>query len=168
MTITDGAEMVAFLRARIDEDERVALAANGPRWEPGDGDVSEGGLYAMHGDDDGWSIAWFQLGTANESGPGLGRPTMPRYAHENSAHAARWDPARVLAEVQAKRAILDLHVPIHHPPDQYGRTFFPTCRTCSYVDDFGERGSVEWPCDTIKALLLPFADHPEYRKERRP
>jgi hypothetical protein len=104
-------ELTDFLLARIVEDEETARAANGPRWAAGDGNVSEGGLYALQGDtSDGWTIAWFELGTANEAKDG-GRqlprwPKMERYAQENADHAARHDPARVLRECEAKRRIV--------------------------------------------------------------
>jgi hypothetical protein len=109
--MTDVAELMAFVRACLDEDERVARAANGPRWKAGDGNVSEGGLYALRGSgDDGWSIAWFDLGTANEADDGTRQlprwPKMQRHAQANADHAARHDPARVLAQVAAKRALL--------------------------------------------------------------
>jgi hypothetical protein len=38
------------------------------------------------------------------------------------------------------------------------------CGTCGSVDD----SPVEWPCDTVLALALPYADHPDYREEWRP
>lgn len=104
-------DVAEFLKARLDEDEAMAQAANGPRWAPGDGNISEGGLYAVDQDGDGWTIAWFELGTANEAADG-GRqlprwPKMERHAHSNSVHAARHDPDRVLREVAAKRVIMD-------------------------------------------------------------
>ena len=101
-----------FLLARIAEDEAAANAANGPRWASGDGNISEGGLYALQDEgDDGWAIAWFELGTANEAEDGSRQlphwPKMERHTHANSVHAARHDPARVLRECEAKRRIVD-------------------------------------------------------------
>jgi hypothetical protein len=75
----------------------------------------------------------------------------------DALHMARWDPPRVLAEVQAKRAILDLHRPeeFHDTPGG----FF--CR-----HDQGTAGI--WPCQTVRLLCLPYADHPDYQQEWRP
>lgn len=99
--------LAEFLLARIAEDEDAARAANGPRWASGDGKISRGGLYALDGDtEDGWAIAWFQLGVANESRQLPRFSTVKLYAHENAVHAALHDPARVLAECEAKRRIV--------------------------------------------------------------
>lgn len=76
----------------------------------------------------------------------------------------RFDAARVLREIQAKRRILDEHQPGHPGPG--GR---PGCAVC----DIGARscgcmGSGHYPCLTVRLLALPYASHPEYRKEWRP
>lgn len=57
-----------------------------------------------------------------------------------ATHINRWDPARVLAEVAAKRELLALH-------DDGGRD----CVTC------GDAGVVGYPCPTARALVAPFA-----------
>jgi hypothetical protein len=63
-------------------------------------------------------------------------------------------PARVLAECQARRAIIELH--------RYGHE-------CSGFYDNGQRinPSVGWasdpdPCDTLRFLVQPFKDHPDF------
>lgn len=80
--------------------------------------------------------------------------------------SATMTPARALAECEAKWRIVDVHEPIdysHLYPNA------PTvCRPCQEVDGYGgesigDRGA--WPCETIKALALPYADHPDYRPE---
>jgi hypothetical protein len=60
---------------------------------------------------------------------------------EYAEHIARWDPARVLAEVNAKRRILDEAV-----------------RLMSYDGEF----------QFLELLALPYADRPGYREEWRP
>lgn len=78
-----------------------------------------------------------------------------------SAHA----PARVLAECEAKRRIVELHAvstkrewvnPIDGPAYQEDEH---TCAICGWVPEV---------CETIKLLALPYADHPDYREEWRP
>lgn len=78
-----------------------------------------------------------------------------------AAHIVRWDPARVLAEVAAKRAIVEEHGPAD---DGSGMLFI--CRTCS------RRDLPEWygeyvPCPTSRIVAAPYADHPDYDKSWR-
>jgi hypothetical protein len=68
-----------------------------------------------------------------------------------------YDPAQVLAECQARRAIIELH--------RYGHE-------CSGFYDNGGRinPSVGWasdpdPCDTLCLLAEPFKDHPDFSSE---
>ena len=87
-------DLIEFLRERLDEEEATAVEA-GPApwcWSGLDGDYPtlDSGTDAciltawVHGDDGGIVVE---------------RP--------DAAHIAYWDPARVLAEVAAKRAIID-------------------------------------------------------------
>lgn len=77
-------------------------------------------------------------------------------------HIARHDPARVLAEVEAKRYLLDEHQDVN---DGF-------CGTC--VDGqwgyptHGGSSPQRYPCRTLRFLALPHADHPAYREEWRP
>lgn len=61
-------------------------------------------------------------------------------------HLRRWLPARVLAECEAKRHIVAHHTASYDDPDGW-------CYICA--DD-------GWPCLTLRALALPFADHPDF------
>lgn len=82
-------KLIEFLRARLDEDEQVARAGAGNalwhRWEVRESSKRlpavyvEGRIYVV----------------ADEMSDGT------------AAHIAHWDPARVLAEIAAKRLILD-------------------------------------------------------------
>ena len=92
-------DLVGWLRAQLDDDERVARAAGGPNWRivliP---DVSgPATTLELGGHDDRVILAGF----ADDD------PLKPAEAE----HIARWDSARVLAEVDAKRRILDLVLP---------------------------------------------------------
>lgn len=67
-----------------------------------------------------------------------------------ATHVVRWDPARVLAEVAAKRRIIELHSGMHE---------------CSTYDHNGEIDNCTWvihACSTILLLTAPYADHPDY------
>ena len=64
------------------------------------------------------------------------------------------DSARVLAECDAKRRLVALH-----SPDQ------PYCS-----DNFSnaDHAYFEGPCENLRLLALPYADHAEFRAEWRP
>ena len=74
-----------------------------------------------------------------------------------------WGFARVLAECESKRRIVEEHAAYPTPQKMVGGTII-ACSTCGSVDD----SPVEWPCDTLKALALPRVDHPDYREEWKP
>lgn len=73
---------------------------------------------------------------------------------------------RMLRGCESKRLIIEDH-------READRGY---CRRCVGVDevDIGgqfpryERLSLELPCPTLRALALPYADHPDYRDEWRP
>lgn len=123
-------DLIAFLRARLDEDEAIArnaavLPYGATEWFAG----AEGSVFAVEPSQlhvRGAILSLDDIGT----------------------HIARWDPARVLAEVQAKRRILDL------------------------ADDGGDGGHPDgyWAAkvDVIAILALTHAEHPDYREEWRP
>jgi hypothetical protein len=110
-------DLVAFLRARLDEDEQAARHAfgdhndDGPEWT----EVSSGAL-----------------STGSEL-HGIGDSAITR-------HMERWDPKRVLAEVAAKRRIVEL-----------------------WSHSIGSGGEC-----TLRALALPYANYPDYRPEWAP
>lgn len=145
MSSTDA--MVAFLRACLDADEHAAIAARDAfgwdsgsgtgRWASGDG----GAVWDAETDADRREIVVDE-----------GVPTRAQ-----AAHIARWDPARVLAEVEVKRRILDEFKP---RVDQMDATIE------------GEWGMGNYPSGEsdllVKLLALPYADHPDYREEWRP
>ena len=120
---------------------------------------------------------------------------MPR-AYANSieeidsaagGHIIRHDPARVLAEVDAKRRILDEHLPewrtVEWPHDQNGKGEGLVCRRCQNAEhtewkpEVGHAGVlpegfvtpyVLGPCPTLRLLMLPYADRDGYRSEWAP
>jgi hypothetical protein len=78
------------------------------------------------------------------------------YLH--AAHVRRHDPARVLAECEAKRRIVEEHpqtASIRHPVTD---NKIYVCATCD---------SEATPCPTLRLLALPYADHPEFKPEWR-
>lgn len=81
---------------------------------------------------------------------------VPAITRADARHIERWSPRRVLTEVEAKRRIVELH-----------RRVYPGRDICDTCGMFGE-SDVDWPCETLRLLALPFADHRDYRKEWRP
>jgi len=132
-------DLITFLRTQLDEDERVARAA----WWGN-------GWRATVGSDEVWT---------GESKPGhtpipIGRMWDPPTAQFIAAN----DPTRVLAEVQAKRRILELHEGAHE------------CSTYDYTGDIDNCTWVEGEdsCSTVRLLALSYADRPGYDESWRP
>lgn len=139
-------DLIAFLNARYDEDAETATAAAG-NCQP----------------DPDWAVIPDDRGSAiiRDSGGGVvvydeGSPSL-----DEARHIARHDPARVFADVEAKRRILALHPMSDYPgrPDRFE----------DYCDGCGSREyPVTWPCDTVRLLALPFSGHPDYQEAWRP
>jgi hypothetical protein len=138
-------DLVAFLRARLDEDEQTARAAvPGPWSETGRDSVGEG---MVHSDTTGWSV----VGSVKT---GYG-PNAP-YANVslNAAHIARHDPARVLRDVEARRVIVNQYAEVeaNDTDDAY-----------EYADGWANALGL-----AVRQLAAVYADHPSYREEWRP
>lgn len=136
-------DIVAFLTARYDEDERDARAT----MEPGETgawafvQARDGELKVIDGL--GWTVADWLDGQPWPVGP----------------HIARHDPARVLRKVAAERAILAAHDTVEVPNiEDTGR--INACTTCGETQDHWY--ATPWPCDTLKHLAAVYADHPDY------
>jgi hypothetical protein len=140
-------ELVEFLLARIGEDEAVARGATaGPwRWDENykGTDGKDDADLALTNDEGAevvgaynWHCCDFRI--------------SPTVEPADAEHIARWDPARVLAECEAKRRIVELHTESepgsHECPGRYS--------TFSIAE--GD------PCPTVLLLALPYASHPDY------
>lgn len=129
----------AFLTARYDEQEATvnAVSPHGP-----DGDHLDWAEYSalerrwnqqLHGRKCGWKLGE-QLALRCSCGAG----------------------ARILADLVSKRALLELHT-----NENDGE-----CATCAHASGwFGRTGTLlpdPYPCETLRHLLAPFADHPDF------
>lgn len=156
-TLTD------FLLARIAEDEAVARAASPSPWQYGTVEsVAGGSLYD----------ATRMIGAVHYEQPEdhdgrIVRHLLSDEANANGVHIARHDPARVLAECEAKRRIVQMHRPS-------GEFDSDACILCQWdIDCEAPRadhhdGAGSFPCDTVKVLAAIYSDHPEWRDEWRP
>jgi hypothetical protein len=129
-------DLVAFLTARLDGDEAAAKAALSDAPAPWRAD----GHWVLDSAECG-----FMVDEINPSG-------------ETPAHVARHDPARVLREVEAKRALM---------------TGTASWLDAAEDDSWHERGVGDQPpyegsVLLLKTLAAVWSDHPDYRQEWRP
>lgn len=101
--MVDASEIMTFLTERLDADEQIALAATHGAQR------SEAGVWThecdhadLPGDEMPYShelccVVEGDIHIYNEGG----------HTPDQAAHIARWDPARVLAEIAVKRRIID-------------------------------------------------------------
>jgi hypothetical protein len=134
-------ELVAFLRACLDEDEKLAHAVI----KGGQAHLGSAGQWNtyMEGGDDGWAIEDDAAGLA----PGIigGKPMAD--------HIARHDPARVLREAASKRRVLD----------DYRITRVAVARTQGATDSmYAGRDALS---QVLRVLASAYSDQPGYRAE---
>lgn len=129
-------DLLTFGRAQLDKDERMARATTGP-WKY---HHETGGVV---------------LPTARHV-PDLAEIVSTPREPSDARHMVRWDSARVLREVEAKRQLLNAHY------DYQG--VCPRCFDSSNKSLQREK----WPCEAVRLCVLPYADHPDYDKGWRP
>lgn len=146
-------DLPEFLLARIAEDEAAARWGVSPKvfagWTPTE----------THKHDDAADVPTPDYGSDDEDAMATRNPVVmevepdrnlrdPRWLPERVEHVRRHDPARVLAECEAKRRIVGLH------PEILGG-----CQECA---------NEHFPCRTLRVLATVYADHPDYRDGWRP
>jgi len=143
-------DLVTWLRAQLDEDERAVT---------GSGDL-------------GWLTYRRPDGTMAYTVPASLAPdgswiAVGAVARDFASAVVVSCERERLAEVDAKRQMVALHVPVAggqgFTGDKYGRIDF-ACQCCGDSDEFG----VAWPCDTVLLVALPYADRPGYQQEWQP
>jgi hypothetical protein len=138
-------DLVEFLRARFNEDEQGARDAFSGQADP----------------ENGWGAERPEGYRQMAITPHVG------IIHEavQADHIVRWNPARVLREVEAKRRIIAEHQIVPGPPQPPGGPDYG-CKTCHDHSEYGVGGFGY--CTTLRLLALPYADHPEFREEWKP
>jgi hypothetical protein len=144
-------DLIAFLRARLDEDARAAreaideiVKANPGTEHPGE--WRSGHIYLS---DDGTPTGYEVWADDDPD------TTVISVDRPLGAHIARHDPARVLADVAVKRRIVDRCQNSHETMPSWGSEDYPG----------GERSGLY---QAVQLLALPYAGHPDYREEWRP
>ncbi len=158
--------IVRFLRARLDDDERIAQAAMPGPWSwrtdqgafGGEPDPPEAPRWGHCGPD---------LIAAN------GEDVITSIGHDadnvivlraDAEHIAHHDPARVLAEVAAKRQQIDMTF-------RYEATIDGEWGCCHTAEEIASGRCSATPVDEIvmlRLLALPHVEHPDYREEWKP
>lgn len=160
-------DLIEFLTARLDEDEEVARAATQGRWMWTDPDTSgfPQGDIRLVADQGAWKTCehcctWHGEGNLHrgeQRTPGLHEHRVTEqvvgsWGHDawgidvepgDADHIARHDPARALAEVEAKRRIVEGY---------------------RYLAADPELQRQAWTF-ALRCLALPYADHPDYADE---
>lgn len=171
--------ILAFLRARLDEDALWATEASRRNDLP----VAPGGVHWQWVDPDTDTVIapspelddvvggdHFRVSLrSRENWPTEWAGRLPQFAIPMAeevpaavgGHIVRHDPARVLAEVEAKRQILEAHEPW---TAENGDVI---CGRCGREHIDGRPGG-HYPCQTLRLLALPHAGHPDYPQEWRP
>ena len=134
-------DITEFLTARYDEDEGVARAVDVDD-DPSDGRwrVEEASDYTgirewRVGADVSWGFSW----------------AARTYDEVAAAYIVTWDPARALADLTAKRAIVAEYRTHAEHRQRYGD------KETDY--SWGARTKLDWIC---KLLAAPYAEHPDY------
>jgi hypothetical protein len=143
--------MIDFLNDRLGEEEQIARAAIGTaafarqtgRWTtervPAMGNPEYYGYYRI-------VFAVADTGARTQAAD----LTAAWEGEQRAAHIAYHDPAHVLADIAAKRAVIALHA----APD--GRD--PSCSSIVYRES-------AYDCETIRAFVQTYAGHPDYQPE---
>lgn len=137
--------MLIWLESCLDAEARIALAAQEKAlspWRNSNGLVKHcGPPESGHGRDDG---LWDDEGTS-----GMKVDHQLCMLGEVADHVALHDPAAVLADIAAKRAILD-----QHRFYLGGGAREQLCQTCGGE---GVMNVVSWPCNTIRLVTSAYA-----------
>lgn len=145
-------DLVEFLTAQYD---RRAKAANlmakyyPPPWEVFD----RGWMARVYGEEPFWEVTRLEQGAwAEEGGPGVG---------EIIEHVALHGPDYVLADIESKRQIVELHHVVSFD-DEDGHDIGRGCAECGYSAEYSDRGGY---CETVRLLAAPFSGEPGYKAE---
>ena len=148
-------DLIDFLRARLDDDERAAKEATRGPWKWDDYRVPTlEGRAGTPGEYE-WDTEVIEASHSGECGCRSACTLELTVSDADREHIARHDPARVLRDVAAKRAIIDRaeFVNGHGPAVDHTRAL-----------DMQIGGSAALH-DVMRVLAAAYSDHPDYRPE---
>ena len=134
-------DLVQFLRDRLDEDETIAREA--AHYEAGHWTTKDGYPVSVADELPEAADTFERVVAFDEGSP----------SEEQAAHIARHDPARVLAEVEAKRLALDHYTELQRLA-KGGVAIYRTAAGAVGVQ--------------VQIMAMPYADHPAYKEAWRP
>lgn len=141
-------DLIAFINARYDEREQAATAATPGPW------TVDSTTYAE-------SISTPD-GTYVVAGGRWGDEASVFETTEDAIHIALHNPEAVLADIAAKRRILERHANYDYPFDpEDGPGSYSWTGRCDHCHE-------PWPCPDLRDLALPFSRHPDYQQEWAP
>lgn len=141
-------DLIVFLRAQLDEDERVAQKAD------------RAGLNGVSpSEPQTWYLSGNETVYSDPHGVALVTGVHGYLGEELGDHIVRHDPARVLAEVDAKRETL-----------KFCEHLLETKQVQETADELSEYslGRAQAGGHMLRLLALPYAGRPGYRDEWRP
>lgn len=143
-------DLVEWLRAQLDEDERIARAATpGPWWV--DSTIHTEAINAGGG--------------ATVIGGGRwGGEASVFESDEDAAYIAAWDPARVLREIDSKRRVIELWKEADREAAS-GQRYAESYETGPDGFPAGREAALD---DVLRLLAAPYSDRDGYRKEWAP
>ena len=160
MTITE------FLEARIAEDATLAAEATPGPWVQSTAEAAADTVIFTNGGT--WVTNIDNCPAVGQHQPTPGGSVCPDQAIPNGDHIARHDPARVLAECEAKRRIVE---------NERWRPWPPAMECAGHPGPFMPHGDYgEDYCfaagphqdglnENLRALAAVYADHPDYDQE---
>lgn len=146
-------DLVQWLHAQLDEDQRIAEAARDQSSAQWHHDTSYDNGYVY--DENSQAVVYDE-----------GTP-----AHEEAEHIAAHDPARVLREIEAKRRLLDDYTVTARIRDEAAERIkatvdHPDSKDLETWDRAQQEAAIlEGP---VRLAALPFNNQPNYREEWRP
>jgi hypothetical protein len=146
--------LIKFLNARLDDDEVAARQVAAGPWAVSETDEGRpsSARFVVEG----------QTSPPAADEPGAGPVQVVDTAEDRrlAEYIARQDPARALAEVEAKRRIITL---------AYEATGLDLDRDLDRATDAREKSGVEFVGERmLRTIALPYADHPDYDESWRP
>lgn len=154
-------DIVAFIQARLAEDEQLAREATPGRWEAFSNNPDVGFEIAADQSPAHRPKTQKRWVVGGESGGGV-------YDEPDANHIARHHPARVLAEIAAKRRVLARHCRADRADHIY-RERIPIymCVGCEYEptwDDPQPRTPDINDCPELRDLAAIWNGHPDYQE----
>lgn len=139
-------DLVAFLRARLGEDEQAARDAGGKawKWEQHYGDMCNDP-----------TCEYGELATDDAVLMNVHAYDI-RSPWQGAAHIERHHPKRILAEIDAKRQLLAEY----EQAARYAKT--------TWGQSSADQSRARTLGKVVRLIALPYADRPGYREEWRP